>query len=197
MKKLKISVDLDGVIWDIMGTFVNIYNEMYGENLKPEDIDKWYYFPEDRWSTVYPLTLPRIMEYPILNAYIPTYLFFLNKVYDISILTKEQNEIPILKYKLETLGIEKGREYNELIRLDIEDSKLNYPFDIYIDDNPTMIEKMKDYPKKLLLLYDQPVNKKADILVPGNILRVKGWEEVISFIRTIEILARDNDTIFC
>jgi len=196
MKKLKIAVDLDGVVWDIMGTFVEIYNEMYNENLKSTDVDKWNYFPEDRWNEVYPLTLPRILEYPILDFCIPSYLFFLNKVHDVSILTKEQNKVEVLKYKLETLSIDEGREYNELIRVDTKDCKLDYGFDVFVDDNPTMIEKMRNYPKKLLLLYDRPVNRKDDVNFFSNIIRVVGWKEVFSHIRLIEILAGDNDTIF-
>ncbi|KKK90659.1 hypothetical protein LCGC14_2720800, partial [marine sediment metagenome] len=65
MNKLKIAVDLHGVIWDIMGVFTDIYNRLYKENVKPEDVDQWNFFPEDRWEVVYPLVLPRIMEYPI------------------------------------------------------------------------------------------------------------------------------------
>jgi len=188
MNKLKIAVDLDGVVWDIMHVFVDIYNRLYKENVKYEDIDDWYYFPQDRWEVVYPLTLPRIMEYPILDVYIPTYLYFLNKAHDVSIITKEQNPIGTLEAKLETLDIKKGREYNELIRLDISDSKLDYPFNLYIDDYPGMAKKMNEYPGKLLLFYDQPWNQKERHIGYGNVLRVFGWRDVLSFIRTTGII---------
>ena len=188
MNKLKIAVDLDGVVWDIMHVFVDIYNRLYKENVKYEDIDDWYYFPQDRWDVVYPLTLPRIMEYPILDVYIPTYLYLLNKVHDVSILTKEQNPIGTMEAKLETLDIKKGREYNELIRLDISDSKLDYPFNVYIDDYPGMAKKMHEFPGKLLLLYDQPWNQKNRYVCQGNIIRVKEWRDVLSYIRTLDIM---------
>ena len=189
MNKLKIAVDLDGVVWSIMGVFTDIYNKLYKQNVKPEDIDGWNFFPEERFEVVYPLTLERIMEYPILDVYIPTYLYFLNKVHDVSILTKEQNPVKILEDKLTVLDIKKGREYNELIRLDLSESKLDYPFNVYVDDYPGMAEKMCDFPKKVMILYDQPWNQ---IKYPniGNVLRVRGWKDVLSYIRTIELVNR-------
>ena len=189
MNKLRIAVDLDGVVWDIMHIFVEIHNEIYNTDIKYEDIDGWNFFPQDEFETIYPLTLPRIMEYPILDVYIPTYLYFLNKVHDVSIITKEQNTVKILEDKLITLDIYKGREYNELIKLNLSDSKLDYPFNVYVDDYPGMAKKMNEFPGKIMLLYDQPWNqvKYANI---GNVLRIRGWKDAMSFIRTIELIER-------
>jgi len=188
MTKLKIAVDLDGVVWDIMGVFVDIYNRLYKEDNKVEDVDDWYYFPQERWEVVYPLTLPRIMEYPMLDPYIPTYLYLLNKVHDVSIITKEQNPIELLEQKLITLDIYKGREYNEIIRLEISDKKLNYPFDVYIDDYPGMAKDMDKYQGRVLLFYDQPWNKKNVYKHSGNVLRVHNWKDILSYIRLIEMI---------
>jgi len=193
MTKLKIAVDLDGVVWDIMGVFVDIYNRLYKEDNKVEDIDDWYYFPQERWEVVYPLTLPRIMEYPMLDPYIPTYLYLLNKVHDVSIITKEQNPIELLKQKLITLDIYEGREYNEIIRLEIKDKKLDYPFDVYIDDYPGMAKDMDKYPGRTLLFYDQPWNKKNVYKHSGSVCRVHNWKDILSYIRLIDII---RDTPF-
>ena len=193
MTKLKIGVDLDGVIWDIMNTFVDIYNKLYKEDNKVEDIVDWYYFPQERWEVVYPLTLPRIMEYPILDPYIPTYLYLLNKIHDVSIITKEQNPIGTMEAKLETLGIRKGREYNEIIKLEIKDKKLDYPFNVFIDDYPGMAKDMDKYPEKILLFYDQPWNKKNIYKESGNVLRVRNWKEILLYIKQIELIMDIED----
>ena len=50
MKKLKIMIDLDGVIWDIMGVFVEIHNDIYNSNVKYEDIDGWWFFPQGEFE---------------------------------------------------------------------------------------------------------------------------------------------------
>jgi len=190
MDKLKIAVDLDGVVWDIMRVFVRIYNRIYSENVKYEDIDDWYFFPQERFEKVYPLTLPWIIEYPILDEYIPTYLYFLNKVHDVSIVTKEQNTVKMLEDKLITLDIYKGREYNELIKLPVSGNKLDLPFNVYIDDYPGMAKKMGEFPGKVLLYYNQPWNRKNTYPEFGNVRRVNGWNDVLSFIRMIGIIRR-------
>jgi len=196
MIKLKIMVDLDGVVWDIMGVFVDIYNKLYKENVKYEDIDDWYYFPQDRFETVYPLTLPRIMEYPVLDENIASYLFVLNKVHDVNILTKEMNPVGTLEEKLRTLSIIKGRHYNEIIRIEVSDKKVNYEADIYIDDYPGMAKDMEKFPKRVLLFYDQPWNK--NYIEGGNVIRVSDWQEILLFINKIEWAKRTSrDVIFC
>lgn len=198
MSKLKIAVDLDGVVWDIMGVFIDIYNSLFKKNVKWEDVDDWYYFPKEQFDIVYPLTLPRIMEYPILDKNIPTHLYFLNKIHDVSILTKEQNPIGTLEAKLETLDIYKGREYNTLIKADLNYPKVNYVFDIFIDDYPGMGKEIQEFPKKVLLYYTQPWNKRTTYKGINNVLRVEGWDEIMSFIRKAEIIISGewNDTLF-
>ena len=189
-------VDLDGVVWDIMYVFVDIYNKMYNENVKYEDIDDWYYFPQERFEAVYPLTLPRIMEYPVLDPNIPSYLFILNKKHEVNILTKEVNPVGTLEEKLRTLGIIKGTHYGKIIRIEVSDSKLNYEADVYIDDYPGLAKKMHDFPKRVLLFYDCPWNEKYK--ESGNVIRVFGWGDILEFINRIEWAKRnDDDAIFC
>lgn len=189
-------VDLDGVVWDIMGVFVDIYNKLYKENVKYEDINDWYYFSQERFEEVYPLTLPRIMEYPCIDYNISSYLFILNKVHDVNILAKEMNPVGTLEEKLRTLGIIKDRHYSKIIKIEVSDKKVNYEADIYIDDNPCMAKDMERFPKRVLLLYNQPWNK--NYKESGNVIRVFGWEEILGFIDRIEYTKRNyKDAIFC
>lgn len=185
MTKLKIAVDLDGVVWDIMDVFIDIYNRLYKEDVCIEDVDGWYYFPQERFEVVYPLTLPRIMEYPVINKFIYFYLFSLNKIYDVKILTAELNTIESLEEKLKSLSIIKGSQYNEIIKIDPKDSKLDYNFDVYIDDRPCMAKEILKFPKRYLLLYDQPWNRDVNDKNFNNVWRVYGWEEIMLAINRI------------
>ena len=184
MVKLKIMVDLDGVIWDIMRVFLRIYNRIYNENVKYEDIDDWYYFPKERFEHVYPLTLPWIMEYPPLDEDICSYLFILNKKHDVNMLTKEANPVGILEEKLKTLDIIKGRHYGKIIRIEVIDKKVNYEADIYIDDNPCMVKDMHEFPNRFLLFYDSPWNQKTR--TSGNVIRVHTWKDILFYIDELE-----------
>ncbi len=183
---MDIAVDLDGVVWDLTSIFLDIYNEDYNENLIFEECTKWFQFPQKRFEAVYPKTLKRIDDYPFLDENINHYLFLLMGKHNVKILTQNQNTIEKLKKKLETQDIKEGFEYLELIRLSIPDNKLNYKFDVYIDDNPNMIEHMSNYPDRILLLYEEPWNKKWDINDYVNVLRVKNWNDVMKKIEELE-----------
>lgn len=176
---MKIAVDLDGVVWDIMGVFVEIYNEMFNKDVKYEDIDDWWFFCEEEFKAVYPLTLPRIMEYPVLDKYVDVYIADLNMYHDVSILTAEVNTIEVLKEKLDSIHIFKGTHYKEIIRIDPKVSKLDYEFDIYIDDKPGMAKDMHKFPERILLLYDQPWNQDFEDEKSDNVWRVYDWDEVV------------------
>jgi len=183
---MEIAVDLDGVVWDIMRIFIDIYNEDYDENEVFENVTKWFHFPQERFEKTYAKTLERLDDYPALNNNISEYLSILMDRYNVKILTQEQNPTEKLKEKLKSFNIIEGIQYLELIRLDRRDSKLNYKFDVYVDDNPKMIEKMKDYPDRILLLYEQPWNKNWDVSDYHNVIKVKDWEEVMIKIYELE-----------
>lgn len=185
---MDIAVDLDGVVWDIMTIFLEIYNEDYNKDIKRYEINDWYFFPQEKFEHTYAKTVKRIMDFPVLDENIRHYLFLLNGIYDVKILTQEQNTIEVLEKKLRSLSIRKGFEYLELIRVDRKKgNKLDHKFDIYIDDNPNIIPEMVDYPDRILICYEQPWNTKYKGKEPENVIRVNNWEEVM---RTIERIVR-------
>lgn len=171
-------LDLDGVVWDIMGIFVEIYNEQFNENVKYKDIDGWWFFEYEKWKVVYPLTLPRIMEYPSFDRFVDIYISQLNKEHDVTILTAEANTVDVLTEKLLSLNILGGSHYKEIITVDPKENKLDYEADIYIDDNPNMAEKMHEHPDRYLLLYSQPWNQEFIDEKSDNVWRVWGWNEI-------------------
>ena len=181
---MDIAVDLDGVVWDIMGVFLELYNKRFRTNIKIEKVNEWYFFSQKNFQAVYPDTLKRIDEYPILDENIKHYLFLLMGKHEVKMLTKEQNPIEVIKEKLKSFDIREGFEYLEVIKLEIEDSKLNYKFDIYIDDCPLMIEDIKEHLDRILLLYEQPWN--LDCEETENVFKVKDWKEVMEKIEEIE-----------
>lgn len=185
MKK-KIMLDLDGVIWDIMPVFVEIHNEIYNTDVKYEDINGWWFFPQDEFETVYPLTLPRIMDYQVFDRFVDTYVYELNISNDITILTAEVNTVEVLKEKLDSIHIHKGTHYDKIITVDPKENKLDYEADIYIDDNPNMAEKMYEYPDRYLLLYNQPWNQGFEDEKSENVLRVYDWDDIKLAIYIIE-----------
>lgn len=188
-------VDLDGVVWDIMHVFVEIHNGIYHRDVKYEDVNDWWFFPQDEFETVYPLTLPRIMDYPVTDHYVDTYIYSLNISHDVSILTAELNSKEVLKKKLDSIGIFEKHHYDKIIKVDPNNSKflgkLDYEADVYIDDNPNMADKMHEYPDRYLLLYNQAWNQSFEDEKSDNVWRVFDWDEIKTSIDLIRIRKRN------
>jgi len=182
---MKIAVDLDAVIWDIMGVFLELYNNMYRVDVKYEEVDEWFFFPKKRFDFIYPETVKRINDYTFLNKDINHYLFLLMGKHEVKILTHNGNTVENLKKKLEEANIREGFEYLELIKQNTYNGdKLSVEFDLYIDDCPLLVGRMKEYTDRILLLYDQPWNQHCE--EQNNVFRVVGWEGVMKKIEEIE-----------
>lgn len=63
------------------------------------------------------------------------------------------------------------------------DAKLALDYDLYIDDNPELSIKIKDYPNKKLLLPNCPWNK--EIKNCEQVTRFESWAEVSGLVKTI------------
>jgi len=184
---MRIAVDLDGVIWDIMYAFCKVYNRKYDKNITPKDVNEWYYFPTPIFEEVYPETLDRIDEYPFIDENINHYLFLLMTKHDVKILTMEQNTKENLKKKLKQADIREGYEYLELIKEDrFTGDKLDFDFDIFIDDCPLLVDRMENHLDKILLLFTQPWNTYCEVNDKSNVFRVNGWKDVMIKIEEIE-----------
>jgi 5'(3')-deoxyribonucleotidase len=184
---MKIAIDLDGVVWDLMTIFIKTYNKLYNENVKFNDVQDWHYFPGDRFLTVYEIANEKLFEYPETEKNIYDHLYNLNirKKHDVQILTHEINSVENLKMKLKCLNIVEGIHYNNLIKDQNNVKKVNYSFDIFIDDAPFMVEDIQKFPNKTLLLFDQPWNWNANTNY-DNVYRVYSWQEVIDKIKELD-----------
>ena len=174
---MRIACDLDGVIWDFHTPFLSIYNQEYNENIQYKNVNQYDFVPRERWDRVYEKTMQQPYTFSLIDLAIPTYLKILNQYHDVSILTHGNYSVLALEKYLKKLGMRGGREFNELIVADIKIPKTNFDFDLYIDDNPKMVGDFTDYPKKFLLLFNQPWNK--DSIIPKNGLRVQKWKNIM------------------
>ncbi|GAG95475.1 unnamed protein product, partial [marine sediment metagenome] len=56
------------------------------------------------------------------------------------------------------------------------DIKMKQNYDVYVDDNPNLVEPIKKLKNRNLLLFDQPWNQNS--VCENNVYRVYNWEEV-------------------
>ena len=181
---MKIAVDIDGVLLDIVISFCEIFNERYKTQYSKEDVTNWEFFndwniTEEEAFGIFFQIYKNTMDVPFIDKSAPKYMKNLNTEHDVYILSARTSEYKSqIKEKLDFHNIKKGEHYNELILVHHKpyDQKKNYKFDIYIDDNPHLAETIKKSKERYLLLYDQPWNQ--NFICKNNIIRVHNWKEV-------------------
>ena len=181
---MKIAIDIDGVILDIIRTYCEIYNKRYGTNYQKKDITTWDFFKdwniteEEAFKIFYEIYADS-RNVPFIDDDAPKIMKKLNERYDLDIVSARlpQYRSSIID-KLESHGVKEGIQYTELILLHHRpyDIKLKENYDLYVDDNPNLVEPIKMMKSRMLLLFDQPWNQNS--VCEDNVHRVYNWEEV-------------------
>ena len=184
IRKLRIAVDIDGVLLDLVVNFCDIFNKKHGTSYNKNDINNWEFFnewniSEEEAFEIFFEIYENTMSVPFIDEAAPEYMEKLNKIHDVYILSARASEYRAqLIEKLNLHGIKKGDQYIDLILLHHKPyaSKQDYNFDVYVDDNPHLANAIRLMKDRYLLLYDQPWNQ--NFICENNIIRVHNWNEV-------------------
>ena len=181
---MNIAIDIDGVLLDIMVVYCQIFNYKYHTNYAKQDVMDWEFFKywgvseKEAFEIFYDIYQDS-MSVPFIDKDAPEIMQKLKELHDIFIVSARnpEYEIPIVK-KLRFHNIRKGTHYIDLILLHHKpyDIKLTLDFDVYVDDNPNLVESIKAMPNKKLLLFDQPWNQ--DLTFSKNVKRVFNWKDI-------------------
>ena len=181
---MKIAIDIDGVLLDIIVNFCNIFNKKHGTSYTKEDITNWDFFndwniTEEEAFEIFFQIYENTMSVPFIDNTAPKYMRELNHSHEVYILSARTSQYrsQIIE-KLNFHDIKKGKQYISLILVQHKPyaSKQDYEFDLYVDDNPHLANAIKPMKDRYLLLYDQPWNQ--DFICKDNIIRVYNWKEV-------------------
>ena len=180
---MKIAVDIDDVLLDFNSKFCEYFNHQFKTNYCKKDINKWNFYTN--WN-VSRETINKIYYkiykndiLPLIDIDIINILDQLNKIYNIDLVTaKSSNYKSELIRNLEIVNINKDLHYNEILMVNDKpyDLKCRLNYDIYIDDNPNLVRKIRKNSKKVLFLFHQPWNKEVE--EHDNIIRISNWNEI-------------------
>lgn len=181
---MKLAIDIDGVLLDIMVTYCEIFNSKYHTNYIKSDVTNWEFFRDWKVSEkeafeIFFSIYKDSMSVPFIDKDAPKIMQRLRKCHDVFIVTARSPEYDApIKKKLNFHNIKKSINYEDLILLHHKpyDIKLSLDFDLYVDDNPNLVKPIKTMKNKTLLLYDQPWNQ--DLILGENIKRVFNWKDV-------------------
>jgi 5'(3')-deoxyribonucleotidase len=183
---IKIALDADGTLFKTNDLVCRLINYKYGTFISSKDIKSWSFWDDmgmkkEFWETFNLIALSniRLSSEPydentinVLNAFLTHP--FLGMVH-IDIVTCNTPES--VKFIQEWLSL-RGIRALPIIHLGhvCPSEKLNLDYDVYIDDNPNLAEKIVDFPGKRLLLANARWNE--NIQNSSQITRFRAWKEL-------------------
>ena len=180
---MKIAVDVDGVLLNIIEKFCKLFNSKYKTNYTKKDIIQWEFYRDlnisesEAYDIFYEIF--RDVNISLEDENSVEILEQLNKNYYIDLVSARDSQFKSnLVKNLENVNIRKDIHFNNIIMVKSHpyDVKLDYDYDIFIDDNPFLATAIQSFPKKVLLLYDQPWNQECR--TGKNIYRVHDWKDI-------------------
>lgn len=189
---MKIAVDVDGVLLDLMDRFCEVINREQRTRFSKDIITDWEFFhifniSEQKAYEIFHLLYEKSEELPFIDINAPYYLKRIKERHSIDIVSARDGKFKKeLQTKLSSHGIKKGSHYENLILVESKpyDIKLKLNYDLFIDDNPNLVEPISQNGDRYLLLYSQPWNQ--HVTTDKNVIRVDTWKEIFDFIKKVE-----------
>lgn len=118
----------------------------------------------------------RPTEVPLMEQFTPDWMHKLNEMWEqVDVVTAHPAGRGISDGKRDWLDY-CGIEYDNLVQVDMDQTKADLDYDVYIDDKPALAERVnKIRPHAQVYMYDQPYNRDA----PGDYHRIETLEEVV------------------
>jgi len=179
------AVDLDGVLAQTVEASLEEFNRQYGTNY-----DKWFVTRWD-WYELFPEIqhLPKSKRKDIMFRTMSKvwnegrvkpepgateFMWELTKRARVDIVTGRSSDVS--DETLKAWLAEHGIRYNNLVRAK-GDKMFAGNYDVYVDDNPGIVEDVRNFPRRKVFLYDQPWN--LDVPATKNTKRIHRLEEAV------------------
>jgi 5'(3')-deoxyribonucleotidase len=185
-ERLKIAVDLDGVLAETMEAWCKRANEFLGTSFKLADLDTWaswrklgisreqfFQFLDEAWDDweSIPPTEPRLAEKVRKIA----------RSGQIDVVTGRSKEsVTAAKSWLAEHKI----PYQRFVRVPGWKDKIFLNYDVYIDDAPELMPLISRNPKMWGILYSRPWNRTVPEL--RQVFRVESWTEISKLLEKIQ-----------
>lgn len=186
LAKLKIAVDLDGVLAESMLVWCERANKEFGTQLGMDDLDSWsswkklpiskedfYRILDESWDDwrVIPPTEPQIAEKVAL----------VEKFGDLDIVTgRSKRTVEAARSWVDSQKV----RYRRFVRVLGWRDKIFLDYDVYIDDAPDLMPLISRSPRAWGILYERPWNR--SVAEMPKVLKAKSWREVPGLLKRIQ-----------
>ncbi|MCS6768438.1 MAG: hypothetical protein RMJ59_05005 [Candidatus Nitrosocaldus sp.] len=173
--RLRIAVDVDGVLADIISVWLAHYNRRNNSSLTKEQIERWDFwksigYSADEFYAELAVCWNEWLNVPVMERGMAGSIAMLRRL----------GRVDIVSAQIASDQVKRWLEYNNIPYDDYVSvargaDKADLEYDAFIDDSPTNAKRISAM-GKLVLLYDQPWNRY--IKDDGRyIVRVKSMDE--------------------
>ncbi len=183
--RLRIAVDLDGVLAETMTAWCEKANEELGTRLKLDDIDSWASWmklgvTKDQFYRLLDSAWDDWENIPPTEAGLARKVAKLRPLGTVDIVTgRSRRTVDSARSWLEEHSI----PFERFVRVSRVRDKVYLDYDVYIDDAPDLMPLISRNPVKHGILYERPWNK--DMHDMPRIFKVEKWSGIPRIIREI------------
>ena len=180
---MKISLDVDSVLANVIITWINIYQKLYKVNSKI-NIDTWDFWKNlqltrKQFEEIFTEAWRQWKQIPATETSISSKVNNIQKLGNIDIVTgRTKKTIPQVKKWLKFHNI----KYENFVHVQLTSLKKELDYDVFIDDSPYTAVGVAEN-NRYCLLYDQPWNR--HIQNHPRLVRIKNLSEVTQIIKTL------------
>jgi 5'(3')-deoxyribonucleotidase len=184
--RLKIAVDLDGVLAESMQVWCQKANKEFDMSLKMEDLDSWsswkkFAISKDDFYRILDESWEDWKQVPPTEPGIASKVARIGKFGDVDVVTgrsktTEQAAINWVQHQ--------KIHYRHFIRVAGWRDKPILNYDVYIDDAPDLMPLVSRSPLSWAILYDRPWNRSVPNM--RKVLRAESWKQVPGLLRQIQ-----------
>lgn len=184
--KLKIAVDLDGVLAESMLVWCERVNKEFGLHLSMEDLDNWsswkkFAISKDDFYRILDESWDEWREIPPTEPEIAEKVAKVEKFGDIDIVTgRSKRTVEAARSWVDNQKV----RYRRFVRVLGWRDKALLDYDVYIDDAPDLMPIISRSPNPWGILYERPWNRSVQEM--PKILKAKSWRQIPTLLKRIQ-----------
>jgi 5'(3')-deoxyribonucleotidase len=184
--KLKIAVDLDGVLAESMLVWCERANKEFGTRLGMEDLDSWsswkrFPISKDDFYRILDESWDEWPEIPPTEPQIAKKVALIEKFGDLDIVTgRSKRTVEAARSWVDNQKV----RYRRFVRVLGWRDKILLGYDVYIDDAPDLMPLISHSPTAWGVLYERPWNKSVRDM--PKVLRANTWRQVPALLKRIQ-----------
>jgi 5'(3')-deoxyribonucleotidase len=186
LAKLKIAVDLDGVLAESMLVWCERANEEFGTRLKMEDIDSWSWWKKlpiskDDFYRILDESWDEWREIPPTEPEIAEKVARIEKFGSLDIVTgRSKRTVEAARCWIDNQNI----RYRNFVRVLGWRDKILLNYDVYVDDAPDLMPLISRSPGAWGVLYERPWNRSVGDM--PRVQKAKSWRQVPALLKLIQ-----------